>query len=227
MTVLGMELLLSPYLLTNWIAAARDVTTWDPKTLFVLADGTYLDHAIPFVDWSILIYCTIFAFYFVLPFSAPKNDTGRRELLISVQFIVLSSWLAYLVFLFFPAKVDLRWQVHEAQAAAGWTAKLYAGFHWLDRPFNAWPCLHVSQTFLAAIAISRWWKARGLGLRVITLWILWITLTVSTLTTKQHFLWDALSGLGLGLATWWFGFRLALRPQNIFGAQNQPVQTQP
>jgi len=58
------------------------------------------------------------------------------------------------------------------------------------------------------------------------MWILWATLTVSTLTTKQHFLWDALSGLVLGLVTWWFGFRLALRSQNIFGNQDQPVESQ-
>lgn len=225
-TLFGMELLLSPYLLTNWIATTRGVTVWDPKTVFVLGDGSFLDHAIPFIDWSILIYVTIFAFYFALPFSAPRNDVARRELLTAVQFIVLSSWLAYLVFLLFPAEVDLRSQVKATQATSAWVTPLYEWFHWLDRPYNAWPSLHVTQTFLAAIAISKWWKARGLYLRVATMWILWATLTVSTLTTKQHFLWDALSGLVLGLGTWWFGFRLALRPQNIFGDQNQPVESQ-
>ena len=225
-TVFGMLLLLSPYQLTNWIASVREVTVWDPKTLFILADGTYLDHAIPFVDWSILIYYTIFAFYVTLPFSAPKNDVGRSELLLTVQFIALSSWFAYIVFLFFPAEIRLRYHpIVQEQMATSWTAPLYGWFHWLDRPYNAWPSLHVSQTFLAAIAISRWWKARGLHLRIVTMWILWTALTVSTLTTKQHFLWDALSGLGLGILTWWFGFRLAMRTQKIFGTQNPSAQT--
>jgi hypothetical protein len=225
-TMFGMLLLLSPYLLTNWIASAREVTIWDPKTLFVLSNGSYLDHTIPFVDWSILIYYTIFAFYVALPFSAPKNDLGRSELLVTVQFIALSSWVAYLVFLFCPAEIRLRYHPDvQEQMAASWTAPLYGWFHWLDRPYNAWPSLHVTQTFLAAAAISRWWKARGLHLRIVTMWVLWTALTISTLTTKQHFLWDALSGLGLGVLTWWFGFRLAMRPQNIFATQNQPDQT--
>ncbi len=225
--VFGTLLLLSPYQLTNWIASAREVTVWNPKTIFVLADGTYLDHAIPFVDWSILIYYTIFAFYVALPFSAPKNDVGRRELLVAIQFIALASWLAYVVFLFFPAEIRLRYHPDvQEQMATSWAAPLYGWFHWLDRPYNAWPSLHVTQTFLAAMAISRWWKARGLHLRIIAMWVLWTALTISTLTTKQHFLWDALSGLTLGLVTWWFGFRLAMRTQNNFRTQNQPpVQT--
>lgn len=225
-SVLGMLLLLSPYLLTNWIASFREVTVWDPKTLFVLADGTYLDHAIPFIDWSILVYYTIFAFYLALPFSAPRNDLGRSELLVTVQFIALSSWIAYLVFLFCPAEIRLRYHpIVQEQMATSWTAPLYGWFHWLDRPYNAWPSLHVTQTFLAAIAISRWWKIRGLHLRIASMWVLWTALSISTLTTKQHFLWDAISGLGLGVLTWWFGFRLAMRTQKIFGTQNQPDQT--
>ena len=220
-TVLGMLLLLCPYLLTNWIASYRQVTVWDPKTLFILADGAYLDHTIPFIDWSILVYYTIFAFYVALPLSAPRNDAGRRELLIAVQFIALSSWLAYLAFLFCPAEIRLRFHPDvQEQMATSWTAPLYGWFHWLDRPYNAWPSLHVTQTFLAAMAISRWWKARGLHLRMFTMWVLWASLTISTLTTKQHFLWDAISGLLLGLLTWWFGFRLAMRTQKIFGTQN-------
>ena len=58
-TVFGMLLLLSPYQLTNWVASVREVTAWDPKTLFVLADGTYLDHAIPFVDSGVLHHIRI------------------------------------------------------------------------------------------------------------------------------------------------------------------------
>lgn len=224
-TVFSLSLLLSPYLLTNMIAPSWAIAHWDPKTLFTLENGTYLDHTIPFVDWSILIYYTIFAFYVVLPFSAPKTDVGRSELLVAVQFIAISSWLAYLIFLFLPAEVDLRNQAQAAQANPNWTDPLYGWFYWLDRPYNAWPSLHVTQTFLAAIAISRWWKARGLHLRIVVMWILWVALTISTLTTKQHFLWDALSGLVLGLLTWWFGFRLAMRTQNIFGNRNASVQT--
>ena len=206
-----MLLLLSPYLLTNKLASLRAVTVWSPKDLFVLSDGTHLDHAIAFVDWSIFVYYTIFLFYAALPLVAPRTDLGRRDLLVTIQYVVLASWAAYLVFLLFPAEVDLREQAVDAGAQEGWLGSLYTIFHWLDRPYNSWPSLHVTQTFLAAAAMTRWWRAAGKSGKVVALWTLWAALAVSTLTTKQHFLWDALTGLALGAATWWFGLRPALR----------------
>lgn len=207
----GMLVLLSPYQLTNWIASFHGVTIWDPKSVFVLADGRYLDHVIPFVPWTIFVYYTIFLFYLALPFAAPKTRDGHRELLITIQFIVLSSWFAYIVFLLFPAQVDLRAQALALGATEGNLGPFYASFHWLDRPFNSWPSLHVAQTFLAAIGMTHWWARDGRKLRIVALWILWTALALSTLMTKQHFLWDALTGFALGLAGWWFGLRPALR----------------
>jgi membrane-associated phospholipid phosphatase len=211
LATLGMLVLLSPYQLTNWIASFRGVTIWDPKSVFVLADGRYLDHVIPFVPWTIFVYYTIFLFYLALPFAAPKTKDGHRELLVTIQFIALASWFAYVVFLLFPAQVDLRKQALSLGATEGSLGSFYAGFHWLDRPFNSWPSLHVAQTFLAAIGMTHWWARDGRKLRIIALWILWTALALSTLTTKQHFLWDALTGVALGLAGWWFGLRPTLR----------------
>ncbi|MDE0577629.1 MAG: hypothetical protein OSB39_11830, partial [Opitutales bacterium] len=122
----GMLVLLSPYQLTNWIASLRGVTTWDPKSLFVLADGRFLDHVIPFVPWTIFVYYTIFLFYLALPLAAPKTRDGHRELLVTIQFIALASWFAYLVFLLFPAQVDLREQALALGATEGGLGPFYA-----------------------------------------------------------------------------------------------------
>jgi membrane-associated phospholipid phosphatase len=105
----------------------------------------------------------------------------------------------------------LRGQAFALGATEGSLGPFYASFHWLDRPFNSWPSLHVAQTFLAAIGMTHWWVREGRKLRIMALWVLWTALALSTLTTKQHFLWDALTGFALGLAGWWFGLRPALR----------------
>ena len=188
-----MLLLLSPYLLTNKLASLRAVTVWSPKDLFVLSDGTHLDHAIAFVDWSIFVYYTIFLFYAALHGVAERTSVGE------IYWLPYSTWCwragrPTSFFSSFPAEVDLRGQAVDAGALEGWLGSLYTIFHWLDRPYNSWPSLHVTQTFLAAAAMTRWWRASGKSGKVVALWTLWAALAVSTLTTKQHFLWDALDG---------------------------------
>lgn len=210
LALIGMLVLLSPYLLTNSIASMRNVTVCEPKSLFPLLNGGYLDDAIPFVGWSLLVYQTNFLFYILLCFSTPRTNSGRRQLLVTVQFIVLASWFAFVVFLLLPTRVDLREQAFAAGATRGWLGPLYSSMHLLDPPYNAWPSLHVAQTFLAAIGMTHWCGGPGRTLRVSLLWILWAALVCSTLTTKQHFVWDALTGLVLGVSVWWFGLRPAL-----------------
>ncbi|MDP7274312.1 MAG: phosphatase PAP2 family protein [Planctomycetaceae bacterium] len=211
LALVGLLLLLTPYLLTNLVASVRGLTVWDPKTAFRFSDGTFLDHAIPFVDWSILVYSTNVLFYLALPLAAPRTDGGRRELLVVIQSIVLASWVAFAIFLVSPAHVDLRWQVIEAGGTRGVLGLLYSSIHWMDLPYNSWPSLHVTQTFLVAMGLTRWWTDRGLKLRVLLVWVLWGGIVLSTLTTKQHFLWDVVTGLALGLVAWWFG------PRNVCG----------
>jgi len=230
--VLYTLLLLSPYLLTNHIAHSRaggesphaaqldhpdsfrvsrqdERTVWDPKTLFVDKDGRFLDYQIPFIDWSILIYITIFAYYFLGPLSAPAGCRGRWEMLLLVQSVVLISLAANLFFLFLPAQTDLRWQVEEQLTS--WLAPFYQAFHWLDRPFNSWPSLHVAQTMLVVFCVRRWWLAQNKKWQIYLLWPSWLLLALSVLTTKQHFMWDLLTGLLLGLCGWLFLLRPGLR----------------
>lgn len=223
--------LLSPYLVTNRLAAdgkhastptaielseresltvtQQDArTTWDPKTVFRDSRGRFFDYQIPFIGWTILIYYTIFAYYFVGPFSAPRTDRGRLELLLMTQALVATCWVAFAVFLIAPAEIDLRWQVEQSGGLAGWTSVFYNRFYWLDRPFNAWPSLHVAQSFIIAIGITRWWRAKKRHLAVATLWVAWLALAISILTTKQHFIWDLVTGTALGVVSW----RLLLAP---------------
>ena len=43
---------------------------------------------------------------------------------------------------------------------------------------------------------STLWKA--------SLWVAWTGLAISILTTKQHFVFDLVTGIAAGLAAWWW-----------------------
>jgi len=228
LALIGMLALLSPYLLINSVAAIRGASFCDPKSLFPLPDGRSLDNAIPFIGWSLLVYQTNFLFYILLCYSAPRTNAGRRQLLVVVQSIVWASWFAFVVFLLFPTRVDLREQALAAGATRGWIGPLYSNIYRLDPPYNSWPSLHVAQTFLAAVGMTHWWAAQHRQLAIVLLWTLWAAVVCSTLTTKQHFVWDALTGLMLGLSAWWYGLRpagqrLPRRQQTADGAGSSQV----
>ena len=85
---------------------------------------------------------------------------------------------------------------------------LFKAFHALDKPFNAWPCLHIAQSFIIATGVARWWMQWKWSWAVAALAGLGWTV-VSVLTTKQHFIWDTIMGTLLGVGVWFFVMRPA------------------
>jgi len=222
-------LLISPYIVINRIAAWADHTpiseelknnktdytisrqdertAWDPKLLFRDSEGRYLDYKIPAIDWTIWFYLSLFGYYCAF-FAAQKSDRGRAESLVMAQAWVVSSWIAYPIFAVFPADIDLRWQLGELHGIHGF---VYDAFHALDEPFNAWPCLHIAQSFVMAAALARWWLERKWTWAVWLLWPAWLGLCISVMTTKQHFIWDSITGTLLGMGVWGWMMRPGFR----------------
>jgi membrane-associated phospholipid phosphatase len=215
-------LLISPYIVINRIAAWAEHTpvqeesippeeklkvsrqdqrtAWDPKSLFRDSEGQFLDYKIPAIDWTIWFYLSLFGYYCAF-FAAQKNDRGRAESLVMAQAWVVSSWIAYPIFALLPADIDLRWQLNMEQMTPLYQF-LFKAFHTLDEPFNAWPCLHIAQSFVMASALARWWLQRNWTVAVWLLWPAWLGLCVSVMTTKQHFIWDTITGTLLGIGVW-------------------------
>jgi hypothetical protein len=197
-------------------------TAWDPKSLFKDSECRFLDYQIPVVDWSIWFYLSLFAYYFGF-YAARKDERGRAESLVMAQGWVLSSWIAFPFFFFLPADIDLRWQLNLEQMTPLYQF-LFKSFHALDRPFNAWPCLHIAQSFIIAAGVARWWMQRKWTWAVWLLWPAWLGLSISVLTTKQHFIWDAIMGTLLAVGVWFFVMRPGFRHLDATSDEALPLK---
>ena len=188
------------YLVTNRLAASMDYSGWDPKF--------GLDDQIPFIAESIFIYNTLFWLFIPLPlFCMPNTERARKELIVFCQAIIVVNFISYLVFIFSPAEVYIRdVAIQEMASRPGLLSEMYELMWVLDKPYNAWPSLHVSIATMMTLFAIRCWNDKpllqwGIG-------ILCVLMCISIMTTKQHFVWDLISGWARVAAIW----RCQVRP---------------
>lgn len=137
--------------------------------------------------------------YFWLPvLFYPKTVVGVRELFGLYTGMIILAFICYALFLLFPVEMTLRVDVMP-EGSSPFFHEVNQGIHSIDRPFNTWPSMHVALPGLATMVIGGWLKGR-LGKAL--LYGSWIAMSISTLTTKQHFLWDVLTG-GLLAGIYW------------------------
>lgn len=206
--VLTVGVLLAPilctlYVVTNRIAAAMDHVGWDPKM--------GLDDQIPFIPISIFIYLSLFFLFIPLPlFCMPNTERARRELMLFGQALIVINLISYVVFIVSPAEVYIRdVAVLEMENQTGLLKEMYEGMWVLDKPYNAWPSLHVTVATVMTLFAIRCWKGKpglqwGIGLMC-------VLMCLSITTTKQHFAWDLITGWALVAAIWFAQIRPSLQ----------------
>jgi len=163
------------YLVPNHLQLSRPSSLW----------WTPVDQATPFLPGTVWIY---FSDY----------------LLVSSAFLVSEGWeevkrfvRAYFVLLAIGAVIHLGWPTvfpREAFPVGGAAVSEHAlaALRRVDAATSCLPSMHVAGSYLAAFSL--WHRRRSLFLG----YVLWATaIAVSTLTTKQHYLVDVLSGLSL------------------------------
>jgi len=180
------------YLITNHLMNWRGTTVFDPVTS--------IDLAIPFMAWTIVIYQSLFFLFYPLPlFSLPKEKKMRYEALILSQSLLVIIILSNIWFVIFPAEVHLRDSI-DVNNMHPIFSSMYETLWFFDSPYNSWPSLHVSSAGIFTLFAIRWWKDKP-----ILQWsigISWILMSLSILTTKQHFILDLVTAVILLAAVW-------------------------
>jgi hypothetical protein len=152
---------------------------------------TPLDDAIPFWPTSVIAYAWVYPAAFLPAFVVRSTSLFRRVL---VAYLMLIG-LAFAAFLLFPVSASgLRPEIEslDLERFSEWgTSLLYR----LDPPVNLFPSLHLGLATLSALACWRVHRRIG-ALALVALALV----AVAVCTVKQHFVMDALAGLGLAIA---------------------------
>jgi membrane-associated phospholipid phosphatase len=201
------------YSITNQLAALIGWSAFDPKTI--------LDDSIPFVYWMMIPYSTLYFYYPMAAWFGIKSESMLRENMIFHQMLIMSCWIVFVIFMVLPVEIDLRGNM-DIPESIFWKSQ-FDMMHSVDEPWNAWPSLHIVQSLLIVLIIRRWFPAKSTIQSLLhgLLWLAWISLVLSTMMVKQHFVFDVVTGLIYGSACWIYWFKPTL--DRIGGEQGEKI----
>lgn len=188
---------------------------------------TPFERGLPLLPWTIWPYLTSFFFMAYIFFDVRNLENLHR---LTYAFLALQL-ICNLIFIFFP--VSLPRDLYPVPVDVGPITRWMLDYvRNVDTTRNCVPSLHVANS--ALISLVYWREHR----RKFVLAALWVALICfSTLGTKQHYLWDVISGVGLAVILYALAFsprivtlyplrgRAGLRSEVVRGATDLPAGT--
>ena len=149
-----------------------------------------LDRALPLIPFWALVYGALYLFLIVLPVFVVRQDEQIRRTVYAWLLVWIS---AYVVFYLYPTEAPRPERVVGEGFAVWGLRALYSS----DPPYNCFPSIHVAHSFVSALTCYR--VHRGVGLFAAGSAAL---VALSTLLTKQHYVLDAIAGIGLAFVAY-------------------------
>ena len=176
----------------------------------------FLDRALPFLSWTVIIYLSI---YLLMPIG-PFLMQNRTQILRYSAGVVIIGFMADIVFLFWPTVCE--------RPEAGDANLVYEFLIRYDMPFHAFPSLHAAfaiYSALCGVMILREMQMQWVWQSALWFWA--VAILLATLTTKQHVFVDLVAGTVLGAAAFIAVFRpriVVLRSKPIGAVTAQSSQ---
>jgi membrane-associated phospholipid phosphatase len=159
---------------------------------------TRLDSMIPFIPQTIWIYMTEYLL-FLMVFFMSKDYANCNKYLYAFFF---QQTIAVAIFWFWPTTYPRHlFPLPEELDALSYY--IFSGLRTSDSPANCCPSLHVSSVFLSSFVFL---KEQQKKFPYFFVWAILIAL--STLTTKQHYIVDVVTGFLLAAVTYWVTYNL-------------------
>lgn len=146
---------------------------------------TALDELIPFVPATSVVYVSAYVLAFVGFLSLRRASEMRRYLEVFITCVLVAGLVHWLMPTRYPRELF-------PLSGDGWGARLLGAVRSVDTPNSCLPSLHVALATVAAFLVRR---DRPRWVLPLALWAL--AIAASTLTTKQHYVVDVVSGFGL------------------------------
>ena len=201
-----------PYGAVNRLAYYRDLVAFDPTI--------QLDLDMPFIAWMIVPYLTLYFYYPAAAWLGSVNDTMWRQNVIFHQMMLITCWWVCVVFVLLPVEIVLRHLIVGIEGTA-WEP-WYEFLHGADKPWNSWPSLHIVQSTQVVLILRYWYPPSTQRMKLIHgfLLIMWFLLVLSTMTIKQHYIWDVATALLLTGLAWKYWMKPNLEALETEEAQN-------
>mgnify|MGYP005693227523 FL=1 len=185
-----------PYSIINHIMGEIDRSVFDPISP--------VDSWVPFVAWTSMIYVTLYLYYPVTCHYGIKNNERIREMFAFNQVMFSITWLVYVLFIIFPTEIHIRDEIPlDVRSGEGFWGFWIGDFmHEVDKPYNAWPSLHIVQSLMMVLLLRHWKVFDKTGEFIV--WLSWSLLCISVMTTKQHFFFDVVTGVVVAVFSWYY-----------------------
>jgi membrane-associated phospholipid phosphatase len=156
------------------------------------------DQNIPFIPETVWIYNSDI-FLFVCAYIVSKDMANLSKYLYSFLCILI---FCVGIFFIWPT-VYPRGLYPLSPSLDPWTQHMFTQLREVDSPANCFPSLHVSVSYISAFIFIDEQREK------FPYFLLWATLVaLSTLTTKQHYLADVLSGTALAMTAYFIFHRV-------------------
>ena len=152
------------------------------------------EKAIPFMDWTVWVYVSDYL-YIGLAFMLFSEKENMNKIYYSQMLLLFVSMI---IFFMLPTTYPRPMAVEYS----GITGMMLNLLHSSDTPGNACPSIHVAMTFLAGFGFL---KEKRYLLTVFMIWAILISL--STITVKQHYVLDVVSGFIVAIIFYYLGQR--------------------
>ncbi len=160
-----------------------------PRTL----PWTPIDTFFGFHPWTLWIYISDYILIF-LPAVLVTNIHVMKKLL---KAYLVNFAIHFPIFFFFPTTLS-----RPILEEDSFLTQAFRLLWQVDTPVNCFPSQHVSLCFVVALGFWNYRRRWALGM------IIWsILISLSTLTTKQHYAWDVLGGLLVTFIVYWMVYR--------------------